>query len=252
MIAIGTDPTGAAAWQDVECGGYSADLPRLVELALSARGPVVELGAGSGRVALELAGAGADVIAVESDPSLAAELTARAAERGLAGQLSVLATGAAEADVDPGSVARVLAPMQFLHLLPADARAELLEQVHGWIAPGGLLAAVVLADTAAAIAGDPDDAPPLPDVRERDGWVLSSLPVGLRVEPGRIEVDRVRQAVSPDGELTESHSVDILWDLDADGLVSEALRAGFTELGRERLPSDELHVDSILVLLEAR
>jgi tRNA G46 methylase TrmB len=44
-----------AIWHDVECGSYQADLPLWEELAQRAQGAVLELGCGTGRVALHLA-----------------------------------------------------------------------------------------------------------------------------------------------------------------------------------------------------
>ncbi len=73
-----TDVNQAAIWQDVEFGSYAADLALWEELAAAAGGPVIELGAGSGRVAMHLARAGFEVIAVERDAELAGELAARA------------------------------------------------------------------------------------------------------------------------------------------------------------------------------
>lgn len=249
MIEAG-ERVSAALWQDVECGGYTADLPRLTELALAADGPVVELGAGSGRVALALARAGARVIAVERDRAIASELAERARAARLDGRLRVVATEAAGAELEPGSIALVLAPMQFLHLLPAAQRGAVIDRVRVWLRAGGRFAAVVLADPPAAISGEPETAPPLPDVREVGGWVLSSVPRAIRPGERRIEVERLRQAVSPAGELSESLSVDVLWELGADELVAEATGRGLAELAREALPGDELHVDSTLVLLE--
>ena len=42
-------------WHDVECGSYVADLPLWRRLAAEAGGPVLDVGAGTGRVALDLA-----------------------------------------------------------------------------------------------------------------------------------------------------------------------------------------------------
>src|SRR5262245_51282748 len=67
-------PPDVVAWHDTECGAYGADLALWEDLALGTPGAVLELGAGTGRVALHLARAGAEVIAVERDPALAAEL----------------------------------------------------------------------------------------------------------------------------------------------------------------------------------
>ena len=74
----------AVVWHDLECGSYSADLPLWRELAGAAPpddpGPVLEIGAGTGRVALALAREGVRVTALERDPELLDALAARAGE----------------------------------------------------------------------------------------------------------------------------------------------------------------------------
>ena len=52
-------------WHDVECGGYAADLPLWRELAHAESGPVLDVGAGTGRVALDLAREAHRVTALE-------------------------------------------------------------------------------------------------------------------------------------------------------------------------------------------
>ena len=42
-------------WHDIECGNYLEDLPLWRDLAAEAGGPVLDVGAGAGRVALDLA-----------------------------------------------------------------------------------------------------------------------------------------------------------------------------------------------------
>ena len=71
-------------WHDVECGGYGADLPLWRRMAREAGGPVLDLGAGTGRVALDLARHGHDVTALDADADLLDELELRAGEEGLA------------------------------------------------------------------------------------------------------------------------------------------------------------------------
>ena len=59
VVGVSTMTTDglAIAWHDAECGSYAADLPLWRELAADAGGPVLDLGCGSGRVALDLAAA---------------------------------------------------------------------------------------------------------------------------------------------------------------------------------------------------
>ncbi len=77
--------SSAAIWHEVECGGYAADLPVWDRLAATADGPLLELGSGTGRVALRLADGGHEVWAVDADASLLEALQARAAAQGLRG-----------------------------------------------------------------------------------------------------------------------------------------------------------------------
>ena len=77
----------SAAWHDVECSAYGADLPLWRELAAERGGPVLDVGAGTGRVALDLAARGHEVVAVD----LEAELVEACAERALARSLPVTA-----------------------------------------------------------------------------------------------------------------------------------------------------------------
>ena len=190
----------AVVWHDVECAGYAADLALWRELADTREGPILELGCGTGRVALDLALRGHDVAALDSDPELVDELRARARRAGVSVRGEV---GDARSFELGSRFALVLAPMQIVQLFGSrDGRESMLRCVRRHLQPGGLLA-VALADPFEGI--QPEDAePPLPDVREADGWVYSSTPVAVRPEPdGTVAIDRLRQAVSPKGELSD-------------------------------------------------
>jgi SAM-dependent methyltransferase len=234
----------AVIWHDVECGAYAADLELWRELAAQAGGPVLELGAGTGRVALDLAGRDHRVTALDVEEELLGELAARARTA----DLEVETVHADARDLDaPGRFALVIAPMQFLQVLGGPpGREAVLRAAARALAPGGLFAAAVAAlDEAVA----PDDAdPPLPDVGEQDGWIYSSLPLDVRPEPGGVAVERLRQVVSPDGRLTEERHTQRLDSLSAARLEREAAEAGLRPEARHAVHSTPDHVGSEVIV----
>jgi SAM-dependent methyltransferase len=242
-----TVPGGVAAWHDVECGSYAADLPLWRELADERGGPVLDLGCGTGRVALDLAARGHSVVGLDSEPDLTAALAARARERSLPVE-------AVTADARSFELRRrfplALAAMQVVQLLGgAPGRAAFLRTVRGHLAPRGLLA-VALADPFPELP--PEHALlPLPDQREERGWVLSSSPLAVRAEAGATVIDLVRQSVSPAGELSEELVTIRLDELSPELLEAEAAPAGLRALGHRGVAETYHYVGSTVVLLEA-
>ena len=115
--------------------------------------------------------------------------------------------------------------------------------------PGARFAAA-LADPFEAVP--PEDAlPPLPDVAEVEGWVLSSRPVDVRAEPGGVAVHRLRQLVSPTGDLTEELHTIVLESVTPDELEAEAAAAGLLPAGRRQVPATAEYVGSTVVIVEA-
>ena len=249
--------TANAIWHDVECGAYAADLPLWEELAERAGGPVLELGCGTGRVALHLARRGHRVFGLDRDAELLQVLEDRAADfrpsrvgtesDGIVkpGVVPVLAD-ARRFELDE-PVALVLAPTHLLQLLAgAEERGEALGCISAALRPGGLLAASILEELP-----EPDGAPPpLPDVREVDGWVYSSLATEVAVGPGELRVRRLRQTVSPEGALSEEPNEIRIETFAAEVLEVEAAEHGFTPAGRHEIPPTDLHVGSLVVLFE--
>jgi len=238
----------AVLWHDVECASYEADLPLWRALADERPGALLDLGCGSGRVALDLAASGYEVTGLDSDPALAGALAARARERSLRVRTSV-------ADARSFSLgmtyALVIAPMQVVQLLGGPGgREAALRCVRTHLDPGGVFAAA-LADPFEAIPDDAEPLPPLPDVREEGGWVFSSAPVAVRPERDGTAIDRLRQAVSPQGELTQSMSTIVLDRVEPAQLEAEALALGFRALERRMVPETDGYVGSTVVVLEA-
>jgi SAM-dependent methyltransferase len=234
--------TANAIWHDVECGAYAADLPLWEELAARQGGTVVELGCGTGRVALHLARRGHQVVGLDCD----AELLAVLDERGADLPVSPLHADACDFQLEiPASL--VLAPTHLLQLLDdSGERAESLRCIASALQPGGLLAAAII-----EAMPEPDDSPPpLPDVREVDGWVYSSLAVEAAIGPAEIVVRRLRQTVSPEGSLSEEPNEVRIATFGAETLESEASPFGLRPAGRIEIPPTDLHVGSLVVLLE--
>jgi len=245
VSAAGSVP--AAGWHDVECGSYRADLGLWRELADAEGGTVLEVGAGSGRVALELAGAGHEVVALDRDAELLAVLRRRAEQRGLS-----VATLVADARrFDTGRrFALVIAPMQTLQLLGGAAgRARFLTRARAHLRPGGLLAAAV-ADAVQPWASG-DSPPPAPDEGRVDGWLLQSQPVAIRALPEGMRIERIRRARSPDGVLRAEADAIVLEHVERDGLEAELHAAGLHPLPARSIAPTAEHVGSLVVLARA-
>jgi SAM-dependent methyltransferase len=233
----------AVIWHDLECGGYSADLADWLELAGAAQpdAPVLDVGAGTGRVALALARAGHEVIALERDDELAAELARRGA--GLA--IEVLCADAC-AFALARAVALAIVPMQTIHLL-VD-RPAFLRCVHAALAAGGLLAVSLLGEGA-----EPFEFELEPDTVELGEVRYESAPTALRREPGgAVLLERRRSRIAPAGPPSSQLDLIRLERCDVETLTAEARAAGFEAAGVRTVAATAEHAGSEIVFLEAR
>jgi SAM-dependent methyltransferase len=114
--------------------------------------PVVELGVGTGRIAVPIAAEGIRVIGVDSSPGML-EVCREAAElAGVAGLLD-LRLGEVEAPPVDERVGLVTCPFRsFLHLLDDDARLRALRAARELLVPGGRFVFDVFAPSAEDIA----------------------------------------------------------------------------------------------------
>ena len=251
MSTGSSDRSARVAWHELECGSYAADLALWEELAERAGDPVLEIGAGTGRVAIHLARSGRRVIAVERDPELAERLAERVADD----ELSVEVVGADARALDAqrlgSQVPLAIGPMHVIQGVDAEARREVLAAAARCLAPGGALALTVvdesyLDDPAAAAV------PPIPDMREIDGVVFSSEPLWVQVSPRAFTVRRLRRRVEPGGELQSEIHDDLLYRVSPRELEQEASRAGLRSAGQRGVRSARGEADSIVVILEAQ
>jgi SAM-dependent methyltransferase len=230
-------------WHDLECGGYVEDLALWRELA--GDGPVLDVGCGTGRVALDLALQDVPVVGLDSDAALLGAFAERAA--GL--PVETVCADARDFDLHRRFPV-VLAPMQTIQLLGGAAgREAFLRCARAHLEPGGLLAAA-LAD---ALEGFDEQTatPPLPDMREQDGLVYFSQPVAVTDEGERVAIHRVREIVDRDGGRTSGRDVVRLDRLEPAELEAQARAEGFSVLERRLIGATDEFVGSVVVMLRA-
>jgi SAM-dependent methyltransferase len=231
-------------WHDVECGGYAADMPLWRALAREAAGPILDVGAGTGRVALALARAGHAVIALDRDRHLLAALSDRARAEDL--DIPVAEADAVGFDLGEQTFGLIVVPMQTIQLLDREQRAGFLAAARRHLAPGGLLA-MAIAD---ALEGYEEGAElPLPDLGDRDGWRFVSQPVAVREVEGGVQIERIRQAISPDLVRTTEPDAILLRHLTAEMLEEEGMAAGLEPLEPRQVPGTAEHVGAEVVVL---
>jgi SAM-dependent methyltransferase len=235
----------AVMWHDVECGGYDADLDLWLRLAREAGGPVLDVGAGTGRVALELARAGLHVTALDLDGELLGALAERARAAALA--VPTVVADAAAFDLGDRRFALIVVPMQTIQLLSGrDARAAFFACARRALAPGGRVA-LAIAETPEPFSGR--ESLPDPDVGERAGWRFVSQPTAIRVGGERWRIERLRRLVSPDGATVPEADVVELAALTAAELAAEGVAAGLAAEPVLHVEATDDHVGSEVVVL---
>ncbi len=236
-------PTEQVIWHDIECGGYRADLPLWRELAKAEEGPVLDLGAGTGRVTLDLARKGHSVVALDREPEFLEVL------RSSAGRLAVetVVGDAGGFELGGRTFGLIIAPMQTIQLLGPAGRAGLLRSARAHLTPNGLVACA-LADAMEAFDAE-HVLLPVPDGGPYGGGSDYSPPVARRDPGDRLAIERIRTPVAPGGARTATDDVITLDKVDAAQVEAEALAAGLWPRAARVIPPTEEHVGTIVVML---
>jgi SAM-dependent methyltransferase len=238
--------SAAVVWHDLECGRYTEDLVFWRVLAAERGEPILEIGAGTGRVSLELARAGHAVTALDLDRELLSELDARAAG------LEVITVVADAREFELGRrFALVIAPMQTIQLLGGtEGRRAFLQTARRHLLGAGLMAVAIAEELELfeVLDGMPG---PLPDVCELDGVVYSSRPTAVRAEDEGFVLERVREVVSVEGRFSAHEDRIHLDQLSSEQLEREAEGVGLHLAGRALIAATEDHVSTSVVMLSA-
>jgi SAM-dependent methyltransferase len=253
--AAAGEASAEVVWHELECGSYRADLALWRELAERHPGPVLDVGAGAGRVTIELARAGHEVTALDLNPVLLEALRERAG--GL--PVETVQADARALDLRRRDFAACLVPMQTLQLMGGErGRDAFLRAARAHLRPGGLLACAILStlepfDCAAGDGGPPADRVVI------DGLLYVSRATRVREEQGRVVIERERSivvdreahVVASGVERFRERDVIELDVLEQGTLEREAIAAGLRpEAACEVAPTDD-HAGSVVVMLRA-
>jgi hypothetical protein len=138
-----------------------------------------------------------------------------------------------------------------LQELDAEARASFLPTLSALL-PAGALAAFALVDESTFLGEGIGSTQVLPDMREVGERVYSSEPLWVQVTEEAMRVRRLRERVSPSGQIERSVHDDLLYRLAPERLEQEGGAAGFAAAGRRSVHAGPNEADSVVVLLEAQ
>ena len=189
------------------------DVQFYVDLAVESGGPVVELGVGTGRIAVPTASAGIRVIGIDSSRGMLEVCAEAAAQAGVADLVDLRVGDLREPKVDE-RVPLVTCPFRaFLHLRSDEERLATLRAVHRLLLPDGKLAFDVFAPGTDDIAET--HARWLerePGIFERADWDVEERTLTLSVRGPSGETTMVLAWLSPDEwqALIERAGFDVL------------------------------------------
>jgi SAM-dependent methyltransferase len=239
-------------WHDLECGAYRDDLPLWRELAEACSGPILDIGAGTGRVALDLAAAGHRVTALELDRDLLCALAQRAA--GL--EVQTVCADARSFELGGQDFGLCVVPMQTIQLFGGSAnRIAFLRRARAHLRAGGLLACAIVTAPEPFDCAE-GDVGPTPETARIDGFLYVSRPTRVGVLEECVLIERERRIVSAGGgaaaiERPAHRDVIELDRVSAAQLQREAVEAGLRPCPAREVASSEEHVGSEVVVLRA-
>ena len=204
-LPVVRSPYEAPELYDLLFEGYTEDRDFYLGLARAARGPVLDLACGSGRLLIPALAAGVDIDGLELEAEMMGELTRKARAREL------------EPRIHPGDMRNLALPRRYaliycafntlVHNLTPEDWIATLRGCREHLAPGGTLAFDVQTMTPAALC-DPDGVPVQEfDVRYPEAGLTLRVIDSRRKDPvaqlqrSRIEV----QELDAEGAVTTKH-----------------------------------------------
>ena len=260
-------------WHELECGFYRADLALWRELADREGGPILDIGAGTGRVSMMLADAGHAVVAVDLDETLLHALR----ERDTAAKVQTVCADARGLALGRSDFGLCIVPMQTIQLLGGSpGRLAFLRAARAHLRRGGALACAI-ASALEPFDCDRGDPVPVPDCMRVGDVLYVSRPMRVQLRRDRVLIERERLLVAlagdqsaaagrstgtdsasagADGRLAgpveaAGRSVIELDRLSPRQLQREATEVGLRPEPTRQIPASEEHTGSAVVMLRA-
>ena len=196
---MATSPYDAIArLYDPWSAGVVEDVAFYVEEARRSEGPVVELGVGTGRIAIPTAAAGIRVIGVDASRGMLEVCAERAALAGV-GELLDLRVGDLREPPVGERAGLVTCPFRsYLHLRDDVERAQALEAAHDLLVPGGRLVFDVFAPSLEDVAQTHGRwLEREPGIFERADWDMNARTLTLSVRDRNAESTMTLSWISP-------------------------------------------------------
>lgn len=237
-------PVDRVRWHDIECGDYKQDLALWRNLALQCGAKnVLDVGAGTGRVAFDLASRGFAVTANDIDQIFCDELALRAKALNLS--VNCFCANACSDSLGSNYDA-ILVPMQSLQLFSGSSgRIEFFKNAAQSLVNGGTLAFSVVEDV--ELFDDEDGSLVAPDMREYDGVLYSSRPTSISSNGPKIFLRRLREITGSDGTYSRCEDLITLYRVSVNELTDEATSCGFSVTGTIEIPATDDHIGSTIM-----
>ena len=243
-------PSGAALYDaaSTRLRASSGDAAFYLALARRARGPVLELGCGSGRVLLPIAREGIACTGLDSSRAMLARL----ARQGRPKDLRLVRGRMQDFDLPGKRFALIYSAFRaFQHLLTVEEQLSCLAAVRRHLAPGGLFAFDVFAPKLDRIAILEETETPEGRWREGDTEIVRLTSV--RRDPAAQVMDvtfrhELRRAGSPPESETVTTKMRYLFRFEIEHLL---FRAGFSKVeifgGFDRRPYDYFSGETVIL-----
>jgi SAM-dependent methyltransferase len=191
---------------DFSYAGFNDDVDFYENLARAVDGPILELGAGSGRVAIPLAQSGYDVTGIDTSPTMLEQARERLATLGKTkGTLEMLEADMTDFELPQRFGMVFVAANTFQHLLTTKQQSACLARVAAHLRPGGLFAMSIRSPV--TVSWDEVDAPAplLLDWTRTDpdtGDLIMKL-VAAEADPSRMvrKLTYVYDRINTDGQI---------------------------------------------------